>query len=54
MIHIFIINNFAGSGTAAQNLIEHLSKKDDLRYFVFNTINAGFETTIVRKICKYF
>ena len=54
MIHIFIINNFAGSGTAAQNLREHLSKKDDLRYFVFNTINAGFETTIVRKIFKYF
>lgn len=54
MIHIFIINHFAGSKDLTKNLRTHLAKKKDFRYFVFNTIRAGFETEIVKRIQKYF
>lgn len=54
MIHIFIINHFAGNKHLAMNLRNHLSTKKDIRYFVFNTIQAGFERDIVKKIQKYF
>lgn len=55
MIHIFIINNVAGRRDMAKDLRKHLeTKKDKIRYFVFNTIQAGFETTIVKRILKYF
>ena len=54
MIHIFIINNYAGRRDAAGNIRKHLAERKDLRYFVFNTIEAGFETTIVKRILKYF
>lgn len=54
MIHIFIINHFAGSKDLAKNLRNHLAKKNGLRYFIFNTVRAGFETEIVKKIERYF
>lgn len=54
MIHIFIINHSAGSKHLAKDLRSHLAQIEGLQYFVFNTIDAGFETDIVEKICKYF
>lgn len=54
MIHVFIINHFAGSKYWAKDLRKHLAAKKDLRYFVFNTVQAGFEGDIVKKIQKYF
>lgn len=54
MIHVFIINHFAGAKDYTKNLRKHLAAKEGLRYFVFNTISAGFETEIVKKMCKYF
>lgn len=54
MVHIFIINHYAGGKELAKNLREHLAEKKGLRYFVFNTVRAGFETEIVRKVRKFF
>lgn len=54
MIHIFIINRVAGNKDWAKDLRKHLATKKGLRYFVFTTVSAGFEKTIVQKIGKYF
>lgn len=54
MVHVFIINHFAGGNELAKNLRSHLAEKKGLRYFVFNTVRAGFETEIVRKARKFF
>ena len=54
MIHVFIINNYAGSKDLAKDLRTHLSGIEGLRYFVFNTVRAGFEKEIVKKIRRYF
>lgn len=54
MIHIFIINPFAGHKNFADNLRAKLSTFEDLNYFVFNTRYAGYETELVRKILHIF
>ncbi len=54
MIHVFIINHFAGSKYWAKDLRKHLAEKKDLRYFVFNTVQPGFEGNLVKKMQKYF
>lgn len=54
MIHIFIINPFSGQNTFADDLRKKLATFPDLKYFVFNTRHAGYETTIVKKIRRIF
>ncbi len=54
MIHIFIINPFAGNKTFADDLRTKLSAISDLNYFVFNTRYAGYETELVKKIQHIF
>lgn len=54
MIHIFIINPFAGNKTFADDLRTKLSTIADLNYFVFNTRYAGYETELVKKIQHIF
>lgn len=54
MIHIFIINNFAGNKHLAKHLRQHLAQKEGFRYFVFNSIRPGFETDIARRIKTYY
>lgn len=54
MIHIFIINHYAGNKDMAKDLREKLALRKDIRYFVFNTMRAGFERDLVEKIMKYF
>lgn len=54
MIHIFIINYFAGNKVLSRSIRNHLETKKNMKYFVFNTVHAGFEKEIVKKICRYF
>ena len=54
MIHIFIINPFAGDKTFADDLRQKLKKIKNLNYFVFNTRYAGYETELVKKIQHIF
>ena len=54
MLHIFIINPFAGSKTFADDLRIKLASIEGLDYFVFNTRYAGYETELVKKIQHIF
>ncbi len=54
MIHIFIINPFAGRQTFADDLRTKLESIKNLNYFVFNTRYRGYETELVRKIQHIF
>lgn len=54
MVHIFIINPFAGQQTFADNLRARLGSYENLDYFVFNTRHAGYETELVKKIQNIF
>lgn len=54
MIHVFIINPFAGHQTFADDLRTRLSEYDDLEYFVFNTRYEKYETELVKKILRVF
>ncbi len=54
MLHIFIINPFAGHKTFADDLRTKLSSIKNLNYFVFNTRYEGYETELVKKIQHIF
>ena len=54
MLHIFIINPFAGHKTFADDLRTKLASIKNLNYFVFNTRYAGYETELVKKIQHIF
>lgn len=54
MLHIFIINPFAGRKTFADDLRTKLASIEGLEYFVFNTRYAGYETELVKKIQHIF
>jgi len=54
MVHVFIINSFSGHSERAMDIREKLEKYKDLNYFVFNTLKAGEEEDIARKMCRYF
>lgn len=54
MIHIFIINSYAGYDMFADTLRKKLEHRTDLRYFIFSTRNAGNETELVQKILRFF
>ncbi len=54
IIHIFIVNPWAGRLTFATDLRKKLSKMRDIQYFVFNTRYAGHEKTLVKDIQNIF
>lgn len=54
MLHIFIVNPYAGRKTFADDLRSKLEKIDNLNYFVFNTRYAGNEAEIIRMIQDTF
>ena len=54
MIHIFIVNPYAGQKTFADDLRSKLKNIKGLNYFVFNTRYAGYETEIVKDILNIF
>lgn len=54
MLHVFIVNPYAGAKTFADDLRVKLSRMENLNYFVFNTRGKGDESVIVRKIQHFF
>lgn len=54
MVHIFLINPYAGKRTFADGLRKKLKEIPDFNYFVFNTRHAGEEAELVRKIRNIF
>lgn len=54
MLHIFIVNPYAGQKTFADDLRGKLKHIKDLNYFVFNTRYAGYEATLVKNIRNIF
>ena len=54
MIHIFIVNPYAGKKTFADDLREKLQKIEGLNYFVFNTRYGGYEVELVQRVRRIF
>lgn len=54
MVHIFIVNSFAGRRRFSMDLREKLSQIRGLRYFVFNTRGKGLEQELVKEILYIF
>lgn len=54
MLHIFIINPYAGKQKFAEDIRKKLSEMNNLNYFVFNTRNAGYEKELVKRLCNIF
>ena len=54
MIHIFIVNPYAGNKTFADELRQELAKMENLRYFVFTTRYKGYEKEVVGWINEMF
>ncbi len=54
MLHVFVVNPYAGQKTFADDLRTKLSHIENLKYFVFNTRCAGDESELVRKIQHFF
>ncbi len=54
MLHIFIVNPYAGNMDFAKSLREKLSTIPELSYFIFNTRSAGYEKEIVGKLQHFF
>lgn len=54
MVHIFIINSASADKDLSKMIREHLASRDDIKYFVFNTIEAGQEKDIASRMVRYF
>lgn len=54
MIHIFIVNPYAGKRTFADDLREKLARIPNLEYFVFSTRYEGYEAELVKMIQSTF
>lgn len=54
MVHIFIVNPFAGRRNYVEALRKELESIEGLNYFVFNTRYMGYESEIVEKILHFF
>ncbi|MCR5503701.1 MAG: hypothetical protein K6F53_11910 [Lachnospiraceae bacterium] len=54
MVHLFIVNSYAGKGKALAGLREKLSAIPNLDYFIFHTRNAGNEPELVREALHIF
>ncbi|SFA83756.1 Diacylglycerol kinase family enzyme [Acetitomaculum ruminis DSM 5522] len=54
MIHIFIVNPYAGRKTFAEDLRNKLSHIKGIEYFIFNTTSSNNEEVLVKKILHTF
>lgn len=54
MIHIFIVNPFAGRKNFADNLREKLKKISNIDYYIFNSRYPGHETELMRQVREIF
>lgn len=54
MKHIFIINPISGLADKTEQIREHLSARTDIESIVFNTEEAGHETSIMKEMLDIF
>ena len=54
MLHVFIINSFAGDGSFSGEIRSALEKKENFNYLVFNSEYAGHEGILARQIYDLF
>lgn len=54
MIHIFVINQYAGNQHFEDELLSKIEKSENLEYYVFNTRHAGDESAAVRQALQIF
>ena len=54
MVHIFIINSLVVDKKVSDNLRRHLEKRNDIKWFAFNTSHTGMETEITQKMIQFF
>ena len=53
MVHVFIINPAIGKRSLSVKLRKDLEARDDIKYFVFNTLRADHEATLVNQLRHY-
>lgn len=54
MLHVFIINSFAGNGDFADSVREKLGSENEIEYLVFNSEYPGDEGVLAREIYELF
>lgn len=54
MIHIFIVNPYAGNGGNARRLREQLNEIDNLKYYIFHTKKSQKADALIREILPLF
>lgn len=54
MVHIFVLNPYAGLQNLAEELRKRLECIEGLKYYIFNTREAGKEKELIQKIQKIF
>lgn len=54
MVHIFVINQYAGNQNFEDELLKKIEKIENLEYYVFNTRNAGDEKNVVKQALQIF
>lgn len=54
MVHIFIINAYAGNDNFSAGLRNHLSKRTDITYYIFHSRSRENETEIAREVINLF
>lgn len=54
MIHIFIVNPYAGKKNFADHLREKLQNITDIEYYIFNSRYPGHETELVHQVREIF
>lgn len=54
MVHIFIINAYAGSEKFSAGLRNHLSERTDIKYYILHTRHKENETDLAREVLNLF
>ncbi len=54
MLHVFIINSFAGKGGFSDSIRQKLEGKKDFNYLVFSSEYSGHESVLAGQICDMF
>ena len=54
MIHIFIINAYAGDDRFSAGLRNHLSKRTDIKYYILHSRSRENETELAREVMNLF
>lgn len=54
MIHIFIINPYAGNQHFTNDLRKKLEQYKEIKYFIFHTRHAGDESELVKRVLRFF